>query len=81
MIDNPFKKEVIDDSKYRWEKVNHNEDYLMSDQTLQGIVNEFIEKVADFKRANGDREAPYEITIARPLGSLGHRFRVAVRID
>ena len=87
MIDNPFKKEVVDDSKYRWEKVNYNEDYLMSDQTLQSIVNEFIEKVADFKRANGNKQSPYEINICRPLdptdqyASLSNKLRVAVKID
>ena len=53
----------------------------MSDQTLESIVNEFIEKVADFKRAHGDQQAPYEITVSRPLGSLGNRLRVAVKID
>ena len=59
----------------------------MSDQTLQSIVNEFIEKVADFKRANGKKQSPYEISVCRPLdptddyASLSNKFRVTVKID
>ena len=53
-------------------------------QTLEQIVNEFIEKVADFKRAHGDAQAPYETRIFRPLdstNSLPSHFTAKLEVE